>query len=664
MRFSGVSMISRLRTWWQLRTGEDDTPFDGDIPAWVVSVVLHLVLLFVIALLTIPTTENSATLTLTSTIVEPEPTVDPAEFEFSEIPVEDIGAESVSDVEIAISEAPEIAEIPEVSSPDLPVVDSAPVEFNPTEEIDTGLQLNEELAVKGAAGVGTTGASGAVDRLTHEIMLSIQSRPTTVIWMFDQSASLATQRQSIRDRFLRIHEELGDAISANASADVQTLLSSVVAFGETMTRMTARPTIDSAELQSAIDNIKRDNSGKEYVFSAIKMQAVRMKSVRKLRNVMIVVFTDEAGDDPQVLDECVNVCRRMEIPVYVVGIPAPFGRKKAAVKWVDPDPEYDQTPTVAYVNQGPETLFPERIKLRFPGQQSNDDPVIDSGFGPFALTRLCYESGGIYFAVHPNRRVGKNIRFRQTQSYTAYIKRFFEPEVMRRYRPEYVSIDNYEKHVGRSKNRIALVRAANHTWAKGLVSPRTRFVKSDDATFVRNLTTAQQAAASLQPGLDILYNTLKSGEADRKKERIARWQVGYDLAMGRALAAKVRTEGYNLMLAKAKQGMRFAKEKNNTWTIIPADTTELGSQMAKNAEKAVEYLERVVEEHPDTPWAYLAELDLKHPIGWKWKESYTKLAPPPDRQANANVPNRTRRPRDEQKRMLKKPKPKRAPPNL
>ena len=361
--------------------------------------------------------------------------------------------------------------------------------------METGLQLNEDIAVKGATGVGTTGAGGAVDRITHEILLSIESRPTTVVWMFDQSASLATQRASIRDRFLRIHEEINSVADADAKRNAQPLLSEVVAFGEKMTRMTTESTNDIAKLRSAINKIERDDSGKELVFGAIKAQAHRHRSTRKSRNVMIIVFTDEAGDDHHALDDCVNICRRSEIPVYVVGIPAPFGRDLAAVKWIDPDPKYDQSPTIAYVNQGPETLYPERIKLRFPGQ-SDEDPVIDSGFGPFSLTRLCYESGGIYFAVHPNRRVGKDVRFRQTHSYAAYIKRFFEPEVMRRYRPEYVSVDNYEKHISRLRNRSSLVVAAQQSWANSLKTPRTRFCLLYTSPSPRDLSTSRMPSSA------------------------------------------------------------------------------------------------------------------------------------------------------------------------
>ncbi len=47
---------------------------------------------------------------------------------------------------------------------------------------------------------------------------------------------------------------------------------------------------------------------------------------------MIVVFTDEAGDDVDALDATVDLCRKYEMPVYVIGVPAPFGRETAYVK--------------------------------------------------------------------------------------------------------------------------------------------------------------------------------------------------------------------------------------------------------------------------------------------------------------------------------------------
>ncbi len=137
---------------------------------------------------------------------------------------------------------------------------------------------------------------------------------------------------------------------------------------------------------------------------------------------------------------------------------------------------------------------------------------------------------------------------------------------------------------------------------------------------------------------------------------IPRWQAGYDLSMGRVLATKVRTESYNAMLAKAKQGMRFASAKNDTWQLVPDDEISVGSVLEKQAAQAKQYLERVVHEHPGTPWAVLAQNELKQPLGWKWREIYTGVNEPRQVANNGNP----RPPKDDKARML--PPPQRRPP--
>ena len=46
--------------------------------------------------------------------------------------------------------------------------------------------------------------------------------------------------------------------------------------------------------------------------------------------------------------------------------------------------------------------------LLFGGKKENEEQM-DSGFGPFGLSRLAYETGGLYFTVHPNRKTGKKL---------------------------------------------------------------------------------------------------------------------------------------------------------------------------------------------------------------------------------------------------------------
>jgi hypothetical protein len=336
------------------------------------------------------------------------------------------------------------------------------------------------------------------------------------------------------------------------------------------------------------------------------------------------VFTDERGDDFTGIDVTVQLCRRYNMPVYVVGVPAPFGREETLVKWVDPDPKFDQTPQWGEVNQGPETFAPERIKLSFGGEKEEATPI-DSGFGPFALTRICYETGGIYFSVHPNRNVNRAVSRREVDDYSAHLEYFFDPNIMLRYRPEYVSGDEYLRRVQSNKARMALHQAAQLTWLAPMEDPKLRFPKSDEASFVEALGEAQKVPAKLEPLLISLFNVMKAGEVDRAKESTPRWQAGYDLAMGRVMAVMVRTQSYNMMLAAAKRGLTFKDSKSNTWVLEPSEELdEVGSAMEKIAEKAKEYLNRVVEDHPDTPWALLAKKELERPLGYTWQEDYTE----------------------------------------
>jgi len=324
------------------------------------------------------------------------------------------------------------------------------------------------------------------------------------------------------------------------------------------------------------------------------------------------------------------------------------------MKWVDPDPRYSQKPQRGVVEQGPETAFPERVRINFAGSDEDEQPL-DSGFGPYALTRLCNETGGIYFAVHPNRSSSRYVSWDETAAYSSHLTHFFNPDVMRRYRPEYVSFNDYQKRISENKARTALVKAATASiQVDAMENPRRQFVRRDEAEFSRALSEAQQAAAALEPKINALYQILQQGEADRDKETVARWQAGYDLAMGRTLAVKVRTETYNAMLATAKRGLKTRDPKNNTFIISPADDVSVGSNYAKLAERARMYLNRVLKEHPGTPWALLAQRELKDPLGWKWEDRYTDLTPKTAFKPAANN-NNNASPKPEQKTMLKPP---------
>jgi hypothetical protein len=557
------------------------------------------------------------------------------EFQFSVDPQQHVGAVGSAETGAARPVAPTATDRSELMrelEPTTTVGEIQVTDFDRT--VLEGPTLPDNVIVRGAGSVGISGAVGAVDRITHEILLSLDERPTLVVWLFDRSGSLKPQRESIAKRFDRVYEELG-IIEAGGNAAFQQhrekpLLTAVAQFGTAVELLTPKPIDDLTEIKAAVRAVSDEAqpTGRENVFQSVGYLAQKFRHhrlSRPRRNVMIVAFTDEAGDDIEALDAAVDLCRKFEMPVYVIGVPAPFGRENAFVKWVDPDPKFDQSPQWAPVHQGPESLLPERIRLLFGGTQELEEQM-DSGFGPFGLCRLAYETGGLYFTVHPNRKVGARIRPWETAAMASHFNMFFDPRVMRNYRPEYVPTQQYYELVKSNRACAALVEAARLSAITPMENVRLVFPRVDDGQFARELSEAQRTAAKLEPKIVALTSILRAGERDRDQLTKPRWQAGFDLAIGRALAVKVRTEGYNAMLAQAKQGMKFSDPTSDTWQVRPADVVTTGSTLAKDATDARTYLERVVAEHDGTPWAVEAKRELREPLGWEWSEAFTDVA--------------------------------------
>lgn len=636
-----------------------DSPADRPlVPAWAVSLVLHVGGLLGLALFVFePPLPLPERLVLTQDPFEDSVVLEALDVVVSDERTEEVGAQSERGAEMAEAVAPEIAEVV-VASVETVTEQAADIVVQPLDLMPTAKTLTEAIVVKGAvSGVGTAGASGAVDRLAAEIngYLEQRSRKTVVFWLFDQSVSLAAQRKEIASRLERVFDELGVAHGGPKS---KRLLNMVVGYGKNVTPVTKEPTDDCQSVVEAIRSIEIDESGVENTFTAIGAAAEvgwRYRNATPRQNVLIIAFTDEVGNDEERADQTTAYCQKLGIPVYVVGVPAPFGQRQVKMKFVEPDPDYDQSEQWAVVEQGPETLYPEVVRIRS-GRSAND--AIDSGFGPFSLNKLCAATGGIYFAVHPNRNASGRVTDRQVAAMASQLRHFFDTDAMQAYRPDYRTKAEIDGLLAGNRAKKALVEAAKNSEINPMETPTMTFPRENDGELARLLGLAQRDAALLLVKVDRIYDTLEKGQPDRPKIEEKRWQAGYDLAMGRILALKVRTDAYNSMLGQAKAGMKFQKPDSDTWQLVPADDVSgVDSRTQKLATQAKEFLQRVVAEHPGTPWALLAAEELQTPIGYRWEERHTGVnAPKMSAGNNNNVP---RAPQDDKKRNLAPPKPKR-----
>jgi hypothetical protein len=492
----------------------------------------------------------------------------------------------------------------------------------PMEEI--GSEFSSELVGQTLSGISSnlgagfssqSSTGGALDRLTVEIIKSGESKNTNVIWLLDSSVSLNYQRQLIADRFGKILQELE---FANTSYEIK---HGVYSFGKGFTKITKQLTDDSSALKSAVESIVLDESGIENTFSAIG-QVCKSEYVFGSR-LLVIVFTDEVGDDAQYLDVVSNLARLKGSMVYVVGNPAPFGKSTTQFKFVEFDPQYEQTEKWVEINQGPESLHDTVLDIN---TLPIDSETLDSGFGPFALSKLCLDTGGLYFSVHPNRGNAK-VDKKQISPLSSYISRFFDHEIMVKYKPDYRSYGLQNKEAQSHSSKRALIQAASIPL--NISGEQTlRFKAFDEGTFVNELNMAQRFSAKLEPKINQIYSTLLSGESsyDTLEDR---WKVSYALAMGRILSTKCRIESYNLVLAEAKTGLKKKDPKSNIWILVPSKKFDLNNSLLKKCYKGSQkYLKFVADNYPNTPWALIANEELNTPISYKWYEEYQEPPKP------------------------------------
>jgi hypothetical protein len=455
-------------------------------------------------------------------------------------------------------------------------------------------------------------------KVMRAIEESVDLSPTLVVWLFDRTASargIVNEVAKDAEAFYRSRH-----VVAWSSLDDQPLLTSIVAFDDKLEFLVDPPSPDSNQFEVAFDKFSSSSSSREMTFTAIKrtLEKYLPMRTRDERELVLIVVTDEAGDDSQLVDELIAPLRKYAISIYCVGLPAPWGQSNpfAPNPKAVPAGKDDLMPTV-----GPESIMSERVDIEDSAERvgGRNLDIVDSGFGPFALERLCHETRGHFFALRPE--LGANPRGANARSWPPGNELRFDEKVIARYAPDYVSAKEYEKLLGENKAKAAVVAAARLPKLKVEGQSVKRFEKDQEAKMAQKMTAAQQFAARSQPPTDHLYDLLLKAEPDRVKLTSPRWQAEFDLALGRTAASKARLDGYNSMIAALKRGKTFQKSDSKAWMLDPADSYETESAIKKVADKAKQYLERVKQDHAGTPWATIAEEELKTPLGWTWRES-------------------------------------------
>jgi len=471
--------------------------------------------------------------------------------------------------------------------------------------LPTATRLDQAISIKGSGSEHVGGVEGAVDRLAIEILRQTEQGRTLVVWAFDASGSLVTERERLSKHIQQVYNHIREYDREGKASSQDGLLTLVAAFGHDRKLMTTEPTSDPNAIFSAINAVPLDDTGVESTFATVAEIARKwgkFKRDGKPYHVMTIVVTDEVGDDEDKLEDAIRAANAAKMPVYVLGSPALFGRADGQMYYNLP------------VRQGPESVAIEQVRMPFWFDGPQYD-VMDAGFGPYALSRMAGATGGIYFVT----RMGPN-------------RLTFDPAGMREYKPDWVSKAQYMAAVDPEKHpiRFAVMQAGQITQQNLPGQPGMNFPAADGPQFKDVMAQNQIVVARIAYTVDQALAPISQAAKFRDRETSRRWQAHYDLARGRLLAMKLRCYEYNWACAKMKKDApKFSKPGSNAWRLVPDTEVRYSDKAAAAANEARTLLQRVMNDHPGTPWAVLAERELKDPFGFKWVES---TAPPPPKE--------------------------------
>ena len=441
----------------------------------------------------------------------------------------------------------------------------------------------------------------AFSSLEETLRDSAKKKPTHVAWLIDQSSTMTAFRK-------RLGERVGKLDIKPVQKNGLTAL--VAGFAKELDVKTPRPLTSFPAIGRAITRIESNSTGIENVFQAASKAAELLwKRGAKSDARFLVIVTDERCDDFRMSEEVTARCKRFGIRVFCLGHAAPFGSDQGLVEFRYPDGFAEEIP----VEQGPETASPHLPRIPTLGGVPIEFRGISSGFGPWALSRLCDATDGEYLIAMDSTRAR------------------FNPGRMATYRPEYPSMREVEVGIKRSRTRTALVQSAMLSRQFSWPSLKLTF-QADRSPILRSrITETQRPCAVLEHQASEVVKYLEAAGNDRDKLTSPRWRASYDLAMGRALALRARVRLLNYDLARMKvDPPKIEDPKLNTWEVFGVkDPQNTAANEKKMIERSKAYFNRVVKEHPGTPFAHVAKLELARGFGWSRRAIHMEHPPEP-----------------------------------
>ena len=479
--------------------------------------------------------------------------------------------------------------------------------------------------LSGGGGIGgdvtnTVGEVGeALDQVAREILRHLSQHRLTVVWLFDESESMRDDQKTIKNKFDRVVNELkintpdDEPGKANANPKKRVgppLDHAIVGFGDKVHFEQEKPTTDIALIGKAIDRLRIDSTGKENTMFALHEVINHYAGlINADRRLLIVLATDESGDDGDYVEEARQAALKYKVPIYIIGRQALFGTDHLTINYTDP-----VTKDVYHVGikRGPETADVET--LQYDGLHGRWDEL-PSGFAPYELARIAKDTGGIYFIL-PSE---EELRIRKRE-------KAYSIQTLKEYVPDYESRKAYLDR----RNESPLRRTIREVIAITKDFPYRHHYSVIPDEMLAQVQAELPVVTERLNALIAIEKRLRSIEKDRDREPEKRWQAAYDLMLAEVVAYQIKAYEYRANLQEMATVVPQPKEQPTpeltvVWSL---DHNKEAKAPKENTEKvyaeALRLCKLVIERHPDTPWADLAQDEIDRGFSIKRTEWHHK----------------------------------------
>jgi hypothetical protein len=145
--------------------------------------------------------------------------------------------------------------------------------------------------------------------------------------------------------------------------------------------------------------------------------------------------------------------------------------------------------------------------------------------------------------------------------------------------------------------------------------------EANDAQFKKSIEQKQQQPAKLNQELEEIMEKMEAAEGDREKDT-KRWQAHFDYVFTQMLARRIAIMEYNFVLGNKlrKDSPMVMNPQNNGWLIVPHERLQQ-KDTREWEKKRQEILDRIIKEHPGTPWEIIARRDKSTYLGLTIQEA-------------------------------------------